>query len=507
VPLEHFDVLMVGAGLSGIGAAYHLQTQCPKLSYAILEGRPAIGGTWDLFRYPGIRSDSDMFTLGYSFRPWKDGKAIADGPSILKYVRDTAQDYGIDRRIRFNQRVRQASWSSEDSRWTIEAEAGEQKEPVRYSCDFLYLCSGYYDYENGYTPVFPGADDFRGRIVHPQHWPKDLDHSGKRVVVIGSGATAVTVVPAMAETAAHVTMLQRSPSYVVALPEADRVANVIRRFLPERLAHRISRWKNVLIGIWFYQLSQRAPELAKKLLRLGATKELPPDFPVDVHFKPNYGPWDQRLCVAPNGDLFKAIKSGKASVVTDQIVKFTNKGVLLRSGAELPADIIVTATGLNLLPLGGIGVSEDGAAVDLGRTFTYKGLMLSNVPNCAFCVGYTNASWTLRADLSSRYVCRLLNYMKRRGYRQCVPWLTDDSVKPQPLLSLKSGYIQRGQKFFPKQGDKSPWVLPQNYILDLLNLHFGAVDDGTLVFSRGAPASPRVNGCTVSFRSSAVARD
>jgi monooxygenase len=485
VSVEPFDVLIIGAGISGIGAAYHLGAECPKTGYAILEGRADLGGTWDLFRYPGIRSDSDMFTLGFSFQPWKEGKAIADGPSILNYLRATARDFGIDRHIRFNQRVRAASWSSADLRWTIETEVGQDKKPVRYSCNFLYLCSGYYDYENGYTPPFPGTEDFQGRIVHPQHWPRDLDYSGKRIVVIGSGATAVTLVPALAESAAHVTMLQRSPSYIASLPDRDAMANSIRRVLPEKAAHRLIRWKNVLLGLGFYQLCRRRPDLARRLIRRGVARELPPGFDIDRHFKPRYEPWDQRLCFVPNADLFEAIRGGRVSVVTDQIAKFTNSGVLLNSGEELPADIIVTATGLNLLPLGGIRISVDNTAIDPGRTLTYKGLMLSNVPNCAFCVGYTNASWTLRADLSSQYVCRLLNYMKRRGYRQCLPRLVGGAVEPRPLLGLTSGYIQRGADRFPKQGSKAPWVLRQNYVLDLLTLHYGKVDDGTLVFSEG----------------------
>src|SRR5581483_4836478 len=359
--------LVIGAGISGIGAGYHLQTQCPGKRYTILEGRGEIGGTWDLFRYPGIRSDSAMFTLGYSFRPWKEAKAIADGPAILKYPRDTARDYGIDRHIRFQHRVRSASWSSEESRWTVESEAGPDRQPVRTTCSFLYLCSGYYDYESGYAPAFPGSEDFQGQLVHPQHWPRDLDYRGKRVVVIGSGATAVTLVPALADTAAHVTMLQRSPTYIVCLPEEDRVANLVRRLLPERSAHRLIRWKNVLLGICFYQLCQRTPRVAKRMLRRGLARELPPGFDIDRHFKPHYEPWDQRLCLVPNSDLFRALRAGRVSVVTDHIANFTKQGILLQSGEELQADIIVTATGLKMLPLGGIRLSVDGAVVDPGQ--------------------------------------------------------------------------------------------------------------------------------------------
>jgi cation diffusion facilitator CzcD-associated flavoprotein CzcO len=485
VSIEHFDVLVVGAGLSGIGAAHHLQTECSAKSYAILEGRANLGGTWDLFRYPGVRSDSDMFTLGYSFRPWKEAKAIADGPSILQYLRDTARELGIDRHIRFRHRVRSASWSSEESRWTVAVEVGEHKELVHYTCNFLYLCSGYYDYESGHAPPFPGSGDFQGRLVHPQHWPDGLDYHNKRVVVIGSGATAVTLVPALAETAAHVIMLQRSPSYIVSLPSEDRIATLIRKLLPERLAHRLIRWKNVLLGMYFYQLCRRAPRLAKRAIRRRIVKELPPGFPVDVHFSPRYGPWDQRLCIVPNADLFRAIRDGRVSVVTDEIQTFTRQGILLKSGHELQADIIVTATGLKLLACGGIHLSVDGTIVEPGKSVSYKGLMLSNVPNCAFCVGYTNASWTLRADLISSYVCRLLNYMARHGHTQCVPRYDGPTDALRPLLGLTSGYVQRAVDRLPKQGPNVPWAVRQNYLFDLLNLHFGAVDDGALVFSKG----------------------
>jgi cation diffusion facilitator CzcD-associated flavoprotein CzcO len=487
VSVEHFDVLVVGAGISGIGAGYYLQAQCPAKRYAILEGRPDMGGTWDLFRYPGIRSDSDMFTLGYCFRPWKEARAIADGPSILKYLRETAQEYGIDRHIRFRHRVRSAAWSSKQSRWTLDAEVGQDKQPARYTCSFLYLCSGYYDYEKGHTPDFPGGQDFQGQLIHPQHWPKDLDYRGKRVVVIGSGATAVTLVPAMAETAAHVTMLQRSPSYMISMPAEDRIFKALRRLLPERAAHQVSRWKNVLLGIYFYHLCQRSPQRARNFFRRRLANELPPDFNIDLHFKPHYNPWDQRVCLVPDSDLFKAISAGRVSIATDQIVNFTKHGILLRSGQELQADIIVTATGLKLLACGGIRLSVDGRTVEPGESLTYKGVMLSNVPNCAACVGYTNASWTLRADLSSAYICRLLNYMDGNGYTQCIPRCDDQAVEARPLLGLTSGYVQRGAHLFPKQGSKAPWLLRQNYLLDLLALHFGKVDDGALAFSTGCP--------------------
>jgi monooxygenase len=477
--VEHFDVLVVGAGLSGIGAGYHLQASCPGKRYAILESRDSIGGTWDLFRYPGVRSDSDMYTLGYAFRPWPDARTIADGPSILSYVRETAQQYGIDRRIRFKHRVTRAAWSSAAVRWTVDVEG----EPVRFTCDFLYLCSGYYRYDHGFEPAFEGADGFRGRIVHPQDWPEDLDYAGKRVVVIGSGATAITLVPAMTDKAAHVTMLQRSPTYVVSLPAKDSIAERLLRVLPRTRAYAIARWKNVMIALFFYQLCRRWPEFGKKLIRNGAIRALPPGYPVDIHFKPRYRPWDQRLCVVPDGDLFKAISLGRASIVTDRVETFTEKGIRLASGAELEADIIVTATGLKLLPLGGARFTLDGEPVDLPKTVTYKGMMLSGVPNLALAIGYVNASWTLKADLTSMYVCRLLNYMERGGFRQCTPRCPPGMAGDRPLLDLSSGYVLRSLEEFPKQGSKKPWRLYQNYLLDLLTLRYGAVNDNAMEFS------------------------
>ncbi len=488
--VEHFDVLIVGAGISGICAGYYLQKRCPARRYAILEGRSDLGGTWDLFRYPGVRSDSDMFTLGYSFKPWKNDRFIADGQAILGYLRETAQEFGIDRHFRFQHRVRSASWSSEQARWTVEVEVGEHRQPVCYTCGFLYLCSGYYDYEEGHAPTFAGSEDFQGRLVHPQHWPPDLDYRGQRVVVIGSGATAVTLVPALAQTAAHVTMLQRSPSYVLSIPTEDRMTRVLRKLLPERIAHWLIRWRNVLLAIVFYQLCRRAPERARKFFRRSLTTELPAEI-VDEHFQPRYQPWDQRVCIVPDSDLFRAMKAGRASIVTDQIASFTRHGILLQSGREIPADVIVTATGLKLLVCGGIRLSVDGTVVETGKCLSYKGLMLSDVPNCAVCVGYVNASWTLRAELCSIYVCRLLKHLEQHGYTQCVPRCAADTAQDQPLLSLTSGYVQRGSHLFPKQGRKAPWVMHQNYLLDLLSLRFGRVDDGTLVFSRAGPrASP-----------------
>jgi cation diffusion facilitator CzcD-associated flavoprotein CzcO len=488
---EHLDVLVIGAGLSGIAAGYYLQKRCPSRRYAILEGRGDLGGTWGLFRYPGVRSDSDMFTLGYSFRPWRGDRAIADGPAILDYLRETAREFGIDRRIRFRQRVRSASWSSAEGRWTVEAEAGEGREPVRYTCDFLLLCSGYYDYEQGYLPAFAGREEFRGTLVHPQHWPADLDHRGRRVVVIGSGATAVTLVPALAEVAGHVTMLQRSPSYILSIPAEDRLARLIRRCLPGRAAHGLIRWKNVLLSMYLYQLCRRKPERAKRLLRDALARELPADVDLDTHFRPRYDPWDERLCFVPDGDFFRAIRAGRASVVTDEVERFTPDGIRLKSGRELAADVVVTATGLKLLAWGGIRMEVDGTVLEPGRCVTYKGVMLGNVPNCAFCAGYANASWTLRAELSAKYVCRLLNHMERRGDTRCVPRCDPEAVQPRPLLPLTSGYVRRGSDTFVKQGSKAPWVMRQNYVLDLLSVRLGKLDDGVLEFAgSGGPPSP-----------------
>lgn len=480
--VEHFDIVIIGAGLSGIGAGYRLQTRCPHKKFVIFEVRDQIGGTWDLFRYPGVRSDSDMFTYAYPFRPWKGAKALADGPTILNYLRDTAQAYGIDRHIRFRHRVQSASWSTEDARWTIEvSSAGETQ---RFTCDFLYGCTGYYRYDAGYAPAFPGSERFRGQIVHPQHWPQDLDYAGKKVVVIGSGATAVTLVPAMASTASHVTMLQRSPSYILSLPDHDPLADLLRRKLPERAAHWIARWKNIFLNLWIYQMCRRAPNIMRRMLRDGAVKTLPPDYDVDKHFKPRYQPWDQRLCLIPNNDLYKSIRDGRASVLTDQIESFTERGILLQSGQELEADIIVTATGLQMLAIGGLNICVDGRPVQPGEAFVYKGAMLSNVPNFAFCIGYTNASWTLRADLASTFVCRLLNYMERRGYRTCVPACDSPAMESRPLLNLTSGYVIRAAANLPKQSARQPWVIKQNYILDMLMMKLSRMEDGILRFAK-----------------------
>jgi cation diffusion facilitator CzcD-associated flavoprotein CzcO len=485
--IEHLDVLIVGAGLSGIGAGYHLQSECPGKSYAILEARERSGGTWDLFRYPGIRSDSDMYTLGYSFRPWEDAKSIADGPSILRYVRQTADDHGIDRKIRFGHRVVRAEWSSADAHWTVEAECDDTRETVRLTCGFLFMCSGYYRYDEGYTPDFQGTERFAGRIVHPQKWTEDIHYEGKRVVVIGSGATAVTLIPALAERAAHVTMLQRSPSYVVSLPGEDPAAKLLRRLLGAKAAYSIVRWKNVLVTMLVFQLSRRRPGFVRKLVRRGVERRLPAGYDIDTHFKPSYDPWDQRMCLVPNGDLFEAISAERASVVTDQIDTFTERGIRLRSGAELDADLIVTATGLNLLALGGMQLAVDGSEVDVSETMSYKGMMLSGVPNLAIAFGYTNASWTLKADLTCAYVCRLLNHMDEHRYVQCTPSNDDPSIEEQPFIDFSSSYVQRSIEQFPKQGSKAPWRLYQNYALDILALKFGAVEDGAMRFARAEP--------------------
>ena len=487
MPAEHFDVVIIGAGLSGIGAGCRLARRCPKKRFVILEARSDIGGTWDLFRYPGVRSDSDMFTLGYPFRPWKDAKAIADGPAILKYVRETAQEFGVDRHIRFRHRVIRAGWSSDEARWQLEAQTADGR-TVQFTCSFLYGCTGYYRYEAGYQPEFPGSERFQGRLVYPQHWPADLDYAAKKVVVIGSGATAVTLVPAMAETAAHVTMLQRSPSYILSLPSHDHLVALLTRVLPWKPAHAVARWKNILVSLGIYQLSRRAPDFMRGLFRKGAVANLPAGYEVDTHFNPKYQPWDQRLCLVPDSDLFRAISSGRASVATGEIETLTERGVRLKSGEELDADVIVSATGLQLLMLGGVRLTVDGSAVEPGQSFIYKGLMLGNVPNFAFCVGYTNASWTLRADLSSTFVCRLLNHMDRRGYRVCRPACDPSTLEAKPLIDLNSGYFMRAAGVLPKQGGRKPWHVRQNYILDMLTMKAGRLEDGVLKFEKRIPA-------------------
>ncbi len=476
---EHVDVLVVGAGLSGIGTAAQLRKQHPHRTLAVLEMRSVSGGTWDLFRYPGVRSDSDMFTLGYRWRPWRGDQALADGPSILQYVRDVAQEYGVDQLIRYGHKVVRADWDSATARWTVQMETPEG--PAEITAGFLLGCTGYYDYEQGYAPRFPGQDDFAGQLVHPQHWPEDLDYAGKRVVVIGSGATAVTLVPAMAADAAHVTMLQRSPTYILSAPGRDPIARRLRR-LPERIAYPLVRWKSILIALGSYQLSRKRPGVLRDFIRKAAIKQLPADFDVDTHFKPTYDPWDQRLCLVPDGDLFRAIRNGTASIVTDTIETFTAPGIRLASGEELEADVIVTATGLKILAFGGITLTVDGAEVKAHDTMSYKALMLSGVPNFAFTIGYTNASWTLKADLVTEYVVRLLRHMDQHGHRQVVAE-RDPSVGARPFMDFSSGYVLRALDQVPVQGDRAPWLLKQNYLTDVRTIRRDAIDDGVLHFT------------------------
>jgi monooxygenase len=489
---EHFDVLIMGAGLSGIDAAYHLQKLCPNKSYIILEQRERIGGTWDLFRYPGIRSDSDMLTMGYSFRPWTHPKAISPGDNIRDYIADTARDEGIDRNIRFRHVIKRASWSSQEAKWTVEAvrqSSDGRDEPVTLTCNFLFSCAGYYRYSAGYSPEFPNSGRFKGRMVHPQAWPENLDYAGKRVVVIGSGATAVTLVPAMARTAGHVTMLQRSPTYVISMPEQDRIANGLRRVLPAKWAYRLSRWKNVAFMTGIYQFSQRFPNFVKRALLNKVREHLGPEYDVETHFTPRYKPWQQRMCLVPDADMFEAIKSNRASIVTDHVETFTEKGLLLKSGQELEADIIVAATGLAMQALGGVELFVDGRRVDPGKTLAYKGVMMSGVPNLASVFGYINASWTLKADLICNYVCRLLNFMDRKGVRQVTPKNHGESAAAPFVEKFTPGYIERALASWPKQGAKKPWRVYQNYIRDTISLKWTSVDDGALEFSNPPQAS------------------
>ena len=486
--VEHLDVVVVGAGISGIGAGYHLETMCPDRSYTILEGRDSMGGTWDLFRYPGIRSDSDMHTLGYSFRPWTGEKALADGPSILAYLKDTATEFGVDKKIRYRHLVNRAEWSSETSQWTVHAlhrDDDDTEVERTYTCNFLFLCAGYYSYKGGHTPDFAGRERFTGDIVHPQKWPEDLDYTNKRVVVIGSGATAVTLVPAMAEDAAHVTMLQRSPSYVVSVPGVDPIAKLLRRVLPEKRAFEATRWKNVQLTNFMYKQTRVRPERIKKMMLGRVRKALGPDYDVDKHFTPSYNPWDQRVCAVPDDDLFNAINSGKASVVTDHIKTFTETGIELESGESLEADIIITATGLTLAAGGEAMFTVDGEPVDFAKTWTYKGMGFSDVPNLMTTFGYIAASWTLRADLVAEYVCRVLNHMTATGTTQCTPRLrgSDSTMPERPYIDdFSAGYIQRMLPMLPKQGDRQPWMNTQDYLLER-ELFAEPVNDGVMLFT------------------------
>ena len=485
--VERVDVVVVGAGLSGIGAGYHLQTMCPDRSYVILEGRDGLGGTWDLFKYPGVRSDSDMHTLGFSFKPWTEAKSIADGPSILAYLKDTVAQFGIDQHIRYGQLVSKAEWSSDDATWTVTSTDKHTGASKTIECSFLFMCSGYYSYKKGHTPEFVGRERFKGTIVHPQEWPTNLDYAGKRVVVIGSGATAVTIVPSMAQHAAHVTMLQRSPTYMVSRPDHDALANRMRKVLPEKMAYSITRFKNTWRQQLVYNKTRTDPDKVKKLLLGGIQLELGADYDIAKHFTPNYNPWDQRLCLVPNGDFFTAMREGKASVVTDHIASFTETGIQLTSGEHLEADVIVTATGLELVTLGEMDFIVDGKQVDFSQTWTYKGFAYSDIPNMASTFGYINASWTLRSDLTAEYVCRLLNHMRKKGVAQCTPRLReqDRNMKQRPWIDgFSSGYMQRMMHRMPRQGDHEPWINPQNYRRDKKMFKHSPIDDGVMQFTK-----------------------
>ncbi|MFD4371934.1 flavin-containing monooxygenase [Streptomyces sp. NPDC058486] len=485
--VEHLDVLVVGAGISGIGTACHLRRELPSKSFAVLEARASLGGTWDLFRYPGIRSDSDLYTFGYAFKPWRDEQAIADGSRILDYLRETAAEYGLDRAIRYHHRVRAASWSTARARWTVEVERTDTGESTTLTCDWLFAAGGYYRYDAGFTPDFEGRERFRGTVVHPQHWPDGLDHTGKRVLVIGSGATAVTLVPAMAGTAAHVTMVQRTPTYVLPVSRNDAVAEALRRMLGEERGHALARRKNVLQQSAFFRFCRRYPKAARRLLRRLNARLLPPGYPVDEHFSPPYDPWDQRLCTAPDGDLFAAIREGRASVVTDRITTFTESGVSLGSGRHVQADLVVTATGLDVQAMGGVALTVDGAAVHLPDTVSYKGLMLSGVPNLALAIGYTNASWTLKVDLIGEHFCRLLRHMDSHGLDICRPEVADPAMPTRPLLDLGSGYVRRAVGRLPRQGDRAPWRTSVHYSTDVRLLRAGGIADPELHFARRPP--------------------
>ncbi|MFT6115944.1 MAG: monooxygenase [Candidatus Pseudothioglobus sp.] len=479
----HVDVLIIGAGISGIGAAYHLQKHCPDKTYAIIEAREAVGGTWDLFRYPGIRSDSDMYTFGFNFKPWNSAKAISPGNEIREYVTEAASENGIDKHIEFGHKVIEANWCSNASRWQSTVKDVKTGEVQVVTSRFFFSCGGYYNYEQGYTPDFPNQEAFTGPVIHPQHWPKDLDYAGKKIIVIGSGATAVTLVPTLAETAASVTMLQRSPTYIASRPAEDALANKMRARLPQKLAYGISRWKNILMGMFIFRYARKNPGKFKHFLVAEIDKLLGPDFDVKKHFSPSYKPWDQRICLVPDADLFTAIKKGTAAVVTDHIKTFTPTGIELESGEHLAADIIVTATGLNAEIFSGMQLSVDDVLVKPSDTFVYKGMMLSGMPNFAFTIGYTNASWTLKSDLVGEYVCRLLNHMDSTDTDYCMPVLPAQGLVEEPMMDFTSGYVLRSKDKMPRQGNAKPWKLYQNYVLDKITLGMGSVVDDSMTFN------------------------
>ena len=485
--MEQFDTLIIGAGLSGIGAAVHHMRDCPNRSYAVLEARGRMGGTWDLFRYPGIRSDSDMHTLGYDFKPWTDGKAIADGPAILEYIKETATQYGVDDHIKYNAKVVSLDWDSGSARWRV-THVDADGNASKLTANFIISAPGYYNYDQGHNPDFAGREDFNGEIIHPQHWPENFDYACKKIVVIGSGATAVTLVPTLAETAQHVTMLQRSPTWIASRPDTDWVANFLRKILPEKLAYKLTRKKNIAYSRYIYNMAQNKPQKTGDYLLKQIRKELGEDFDVEKHFTPNYNPWDQRLCLVPNADLFKSMKAGKADVVTDHIERFTEDGILLKSGEMLDADVIVTATGLSVLIGGGAEISIDGTPQDLSQKFGYRGLMFSDVPNVVSIFGYTNASWTLRADLISRYGCRLMQYMDANGLDSVTPIAPKDLI-PRPWIDFDAGYITRVADQLPKQGDRDPWQNRQDYKFDLTTLMDADVAQDGLVFAASKSAA------------------
>ncbi len=479
---QYVDVVIIGTGISGISAAYYLQTMCPEKSFIMLEARDSIGGTWDLFKYPGIRSDSDMYTLGFEFRPWLSTKAIADGPSIMEYLNGSIKDYKLEESIRFGHQVDKASWSTQDSKWTITSNLTEGGQAT-YDCQFIFCCTGYYNYEKGYTPEFKGLQNYKGTFIHPQLWPEDLDYSDKKMVVIGSGATAITLIPELAARASHVTMLQRSPTYVTVAPAEDKLANWMNRTFPQNLAYRITRWRKIRMGQFFYKLAKKYPGFMKGLILKGVTKELGEDYDVATHFTPKYNPWDQRICLAPDSDFFNSLKSGKAEVVTDSIERITETGIQLTSGKHLEADVIVSATGLDLKFLGGIKVVVDDETIDFSKSVAYKGMMFSGVPNLTLAFGYTNASWTLKCDLSNSYFCRLINYMDEHQYAKCVPMLSDSDLKLESFVDFNSSYILRYIDDYPKQVDKEPWKLKQDYFVDYKKLKKEKVNDGIMEFT------------------------